>query len=117
MDPISIANTAVDKGFQWWFLALLALVLITGIWALRYLLNKAEQDRKAFDAHISRLMDQNAASRDHHHDRVEAMQAEALKVAREVTATVASATKVIESNTRESEQVRRVIERMEAAIK
>ncbi len=113
MNPIEIANNAVDKGFQWWFLALLSLVLGCGTWALRYLLNNARDDRKSFDTHLSSLIQDSNAARERHHVKVESMQAEALSVVREVTSALAGATKVIESNTRESMKVCAVVERIE----
>ncbi len=98
LDPIAIANEAAEKGFRWWFLALLLLVLGAGLWALKYLLS---------------MVTELSTSRQHHHDRLAAMQSESLNMVREVVAVVASTRAVIESNTRESATVRQAIERWE----
>jgi len=98
LDPISIANQAADKDFRWWFLALLGLVMTAGLWALRFL--------------TATLMRELTTSRENAHARYEKMQAEHFLVAREVTAAVVACQKVIEGNTRESEQVRKIIEQM-----
>lgn len=116
IDPISIANNAVDKGFQWWFLALLGIVLLGGVWSLKYLLAKSERDRASYDSHINQLVSELSVSRERHHERVEAMQNDALNMAREVTAMAAATAKVVESNTRESEKMRALVERIERKL-
>lgn len=126
MNPLNIVNQAYDKDFRWWFLALLVCVMLLGLWALRYLLNRSEQEGKAYtantaamqlghEAHVKLLVSELTSSREHHHAKMEAMQNQAFGIVREVAALVASNNKVIESNTRESENVRRVIENMERA--
>lgn len=114
LDPSSIIKDAYDKDFRWWFLVLLALMLGGGLWALRYLINQAELQRKFHSENIRTLVNELSESRRHHHDRMEAMQAEAFRMVREVTAVVASNNVVIESNTRESEKVRTAVERWES---
>lgn len=112
LDPISVANQAYDKDFRWWFLALLVGVMLGGIWALKYLLTKSERDRQSFDTHIQSLVGELSTSRQHHHDRVAAIQAESFALVREVTAAVTSCKGVIENNTRESERVREVLNKL-----
>lgn len=113
MNPIDLANQAYDKDFRWWFLALLVCVLIGGIWALKYLLSRSETEQTAHKEHISALMVELSSSRQNHHDKMDAMQARAFEMTREAIAVITETKKVVESNTRESEKVRTVIERLE----
>lgn len=111
VDPTAIVKEAYDKDFRWWFLMLLVLVLSGGLWSLRYLVNQAEEQRKAHAESVRALVTELSESRKHHHDRMEGMQAEAFRMVREVTAVVAANNTLIESNTRESEKVRLLIDR------
>lgn len=113
IDPLSVVKEAYDKDFRWWFLALLVLVLGGGLWALRYLLHQAEQQRSAHSDHVQVLVTELSESRRHHHDRMEAMQAEAFRMVKEMTEVVVATKLVVESNTRESEKVRMAVERWE----
>lgn len=113
MNPIEIANQAYDKDFRWWFLALLVAVMGLGLWAFKYLLSRSESQDKQYAIHVQSLMQELTNSRQNHHDRMEALNGRSIDLVREVTAIVASNNKLIESNTRESEKVRAVIERME----
>lgn len=112
MDPLSIAREAADKDFKWWFLMLLALMLMTALWCFRYLLQKSENDRKAYENTVAALMSQNSESRERHASRIEALQAEVFKISRDMIVALTGCEKVIESNTKESEKVRNVIEDM-----
>lgn len=110
LDPLSVVNTAYDKDFRWWFLCLLALMIAGALWGFRYLLLKSEAERDIHDRHITALMGELTTSRQHHHDRIERLTADAFTVTRELTAVVAANSKVIEASTRESERIRQIIE-------
>lgn len=114
MNPIEIANQAYDKDFRWWFLALLVCVMFLGLWALRYLISRSEIEGKQNAAQTAALIAELTSSRQNHHDRMEALNLRTMELVREVAAIVASNNKLIESNTRESEKVRSVIERSES---
>lgn len=114
IDPAGLVKEAYDKDFRWWFLVLLVFVMGGGLWALRYLINQSEVQRAAHVSHVQSLVGELSDSRKHHHDRMEAMQAEAFRMVREVTSVVAQNNVVIESNTRESEKVRAAIERWDS---
>lgn len=114
IDPSSIVKEAYDKDFRWWFLVLLVMVLGAGLWALRYLINQSEVQRKAHTEHVHALVSELSNSRKHHHDRMEGMQVEAFRMAREVVAVVTANNIAIESSTRESEKVRQAVERWES---
>lgn len=111
IDPVSIVKDAYDKDFRWWFLVLLALVLAAGLWAFKYLLTQAETQRAAHGEQLKLLATELTDSRRHHHDRLEAMQVEAFRIVKEVTAVIAANNIAIDSNTRESEKVRTAVER------
>lgn len=124
MDPFTIAREAADKEFKWWFMMLLAVLIASGLWAFRYLLNKSERDRMAYeertkeahtvhDGQIRLMMDTLNSSRERHATRVESLQAEIFKFASDVTKALTENTKVIEQNTRESQRVVSIIERLE----
>lgn len=110
LDALKIAEQVADKSFRWWFLALLIIVLSGGLWALKYLIMQAKEDRAVCNTQIASLVTELSASRENHHSRLASMHAEALNMVREVVEVVSSTKAVIESNTRESGRVRDVID-------
>lgn len=113
MDPIGIVTQAYDKDFRWWFLALLMLVIGAGLWAFRYLLNRADAEQKTHELHVANLVKELSNSRDNYHLRIDALQANTFTLVREVSGVISACNKIIEGSTRESEKTRQVIERLE----
>jgi hypothetical protein len=106
MTPIEVVNQAYDKDFRWWFLALLVCVFIAGIWILKYFVVRAEKTEKSHTDHVGALVGELSASREHHHQRMEALTSQAFKQAEEIA-------RVVASNTAESREVRNYLERLQ----
>lgn len=109
LNPLQIADQAADKSFKWWFLALLSCVLIGGLIAFKYILEK-------YSATVKNLIDELTTSRENGHRRIEGLLAQQFEMSEKVTKALTSNEKVVENNTRESEKVRALIERIEHKV-
>jgi hypothetical protein len=111
MNPIQVANELHGRGFEYWLLVFGIAVAVCVLWGFKYLLKRDEANQEVHKSTIRAMMDELTSSRQHHHDKMEAMQSRAFDMVREVAALNANTNKIIESNTRESEKVRILIEK------
>lgn len=102
MNPLELAQEAYDKDFRWWFLALLVCVFVAGVWVFKYLISRMDRMEQAHSALVSSLVAELASSRQHHHDRWEAITAQYFKQTSELAA-------IIAANTAESKELRHML--------